>query len=432
MFSISRDYDYLSKSLGYEFNNIDLLLQALTRTSALNEGIQKPSIGSFQTLEFLGDKVLNLIVSDIVKEANPTWQEGNLTREVAKFVNNSGPLAQVARNLELGGYIIMGRGEALNNQARTNEKVLSDAVEALIGAMWVDSGRDYQKLKQFISVHWRTLGLQEVPSTYTLEASDISKELDAIFIDLNDEAEILAAFRQWLGQQHTSASLVTAAYNYLLASHTLERPECLKLLLNKHLLSQQNIDDMLVTSFDFYESSYDGKYANEKLDSIELLLEYGANPNTASYKGLCLLIAAIVYHCEKESIKLLLKNGANVHLTPSQSIIKNISLKPTSSQRLKIFKPAQPKLNLNTALHSVAEIYLFDDTNLEHAKLLIKYGANPNFPNHEGKIPLHIVCETLATFAVDPMPKAFFIDDLLESQANLDWQDRQGNTPLHL
>jgi dsRNA-specific ribonuclease len=449
MYRRKTDYAELTSRLNYQFNDQNVLLQALTRPSALNEGMQAATIASFQRLEFIGDKVLNLIVSDILLEQYPTWQEGRLTQEAAKFVNNKGPLAKVASDLGLNHYLIMGRGEEFSNRARTNEKVLSDAVEALLGAMWLDSGHDYQLLRKFIEVHWKPLGLGKSTSAFKrfaiVEDNKIAQpyrarfkteqELHYIFVELDDEAEIFEAFQQWLAEQDAASSLVMAA-GYLYARHDTERPEYLKLLLEKVLLSQQDLDQLLVESFNFYEPGYDVDYkgAYEQLASIELLLQYGADPNACIYKkNQALLLTAIEYECCIESIELLLKYGADVDWTPSQTIPKskgNIST---------LFKLEQDR---NTALHKVSKISYFTHTHREIVELLVKYGAKQDLANQAGQTPLHLVCGSLFpsqnelylfhSSEYDPMPKAWVIVDFIANSANVNRQDKQGNTPLHL
>lgn len=166
MYRNKGDRKKLTQILGYSFENESLLLQALTRTSALNEGYQVKDIGDFQRLEFIGDKVLNLIISDIIFDNYPDWKEGQLTSEVSNFTRNDGPLAAIARNLQLGDFLIMGIGEERNNRARENTKVLSDALEALIGAIWIDSENDYKFLRKFITQQFKVLNLLDFNKEY--------------------------------------------------------------------------------------------------------------------------------------------------------------------------------------------------------------------------------------------------------------------------
>lgn len=162
-----RSYDYrkISKAIGYEFKNKELLLQALTRRSALNEGLQEPNIGDFQRLEFIGDRVLNLVISDILFDNHPDWKEGQLTSELNKFTHNKGPLASIAKKLKLGKFLIMGLGEEKLN-LRKDTKVLSDAYEALIGAIWCDTKNNYTLIKGLIREHFKSLGLIDFKDEY--------------------------------------------------------------------------------------------------------------------------------------------------------------------------------------------------------------------------------------------------------------------------
>lgn len=166
MFRNKSDREKIIQALGYKFNNEKLLLQALTRRSGLMEKRQQSHIGDFQRLEFIGDKVLNLVVSDIIFENHPDWREGELTTEVSKFVNNKGPLFKMAQKLKLGDYLIMGAGEEKEQKARDNPKVLSDAFEALIGALWLDSGKDFKFIREFLLKQYKLLGLSDFNQDY--------------------------------------------------------------------------------------------------------------------------------------------------------------------------------------------------------------------------------------------------------------------------
>ncbi len=171
MFRNKGDRRKIQKSLGYVFKNEKLLLRALTRRSALQEGTQASEIGDFQRLEFIGDRVLGLIVSNILFDNHPDWNEGQLTTALSNYVNNKGPLAKVAKNIGLGDYLIIGAGEE-QNEARKNTKVLSDALEAVVGAIFVDSDEDYKVVKSFITTQFKTLGLVDFNQEY---ASAVTK-----------------------------------------------------------------------------------------------------------------------------------------------------------------------------------------------------------------------------------------------------------------
>ncbi len=106
MFKDGSTWHYVSlcQALGYQFKNKRLLIQALTRRSSIQEGIQDATVSDYQRLEFLGDKVIGLVLSEFLFEKNADWNEGNLTVGTSELVNNNGPLLAVAKVLRLSEY----------------------------------------------------------------------------------------------------------------------------------------------------------------------------------------------------------------------------------------------------------------------------------------------------------------------------------------
>jgi len=120
------------------FNNLNLLVTALTHPSyAQEQGMTENN----QRLEFLGDAVLNLVVANYLYIAYPNQSEGVLTKIRAKVVCER-YLAKFARALNLGDYLILGRGEE-NSGGRNRNSILADALEAVIGALFLDQGLEY-------------------------------------------------------------------------------------------------------------------------------------------------------------------------------------------------------------------------------------------------------------------------------------------------
>ena len=115
----------------------ELLILALTHPSAVGEGIERTLLSN-QRLEFLGDTILGLIVAEYLYHSDITLPEGDLTQRKAAAVRRSS-LAQAARRLELGKYLHLGRGEAASG-GRNRDTVLSDGLEALIGALYLSNG----------------------------------------------------------------------------------------------------------------------------------------------------------------------------------------------------------------------------------------------------------------------------------------------------
>ena len=127
----------LEERIGYTFKNKALLMQAVTHSSFANEQRinKKPH---YERLEFLGDAVLEMVVSAYIYKHYPDRREGEMTRMRAAMVCETA-LAYCAEDLELGRYLILGRGEEAMG-GRYRESIIADVMEALIGAIYLDGG----------------------------------------------------------------------------------------------------------------------------------------------------------------------------------------------------------------------------------------------------------------------------------------------------
>jgi ribonuclease-3 len=124
----------LESILKTEFSNKKLLHQAVVHRSYLNEITDKED--SNERLEFLGDAVLELLVSNYLYKKFPTYPEGKLTSLRSSIVNTK-TLAKVAKNLKLGQFLLLSKGEEKGG-GRDNESLLADSFEALLGAVYID------------------------------------------------------------------------------------------------------------------------------------------------------------------------------------------------------------------------------------------------------------------------------------------------------
>ena len=145
----------LSSILKYPFTS-NLLVRALTHTSAVHEF---PDLGlrSNEKLEFLGDAVLGLMVTDLIWEAYPELPEGDLSKLRGALVNKSS-LAEIAKRISLGSCLILGRGE-IKARGHEKESILADAFEAVIGALYLDGGYDktfqsFKTLLNYLKENW--------------------------------------------------------------------------------------------------------------------------------------------------------------------------------------------------------------------------------------------------------------------------------------
>jgi ribonuclease-3 len=129
--------DALTQKLGYEFSRHALLRHAVTHMSFVHEQKLTPA-DSNERLEYLGDAVLELCISDFLYHRYPDISEGELTKKRAALVCED-TLAKIARRLTLGDFLLLGQGEA-STGGRDKPAILADALEAVLGAVYLDGG----------------------------------------------------------------------------------------------------------------------------------------------------------------------------------------------------------------------------------------------------------------------------------------------------
>jgi len=140
-----KDFQKIAQLLNLSFQNFDLLKEALTHRSFLNEH-KDWNIPHNERLEFLGDSILGFVIADNLVEQYPQFAEGELTSLRAALVNSDSLLA-VAKELKLEDYLLVSRGEA-RELKNSRSYLLANTIEALIGALYLDGGID--KAKDFI------------------------------------------------------------------------------------------------------------------------------------------------------------------------------------------------------------------------------------------------------------------------------------------
>ncbi len=143
------DLDQFSKIIGIKFKDSDLLLEGLTHRSYLNENTRW-HLPHNERLEYLGDAVLELAVTEELFGKFPNYPEGQMTVLRAALVNYQN-LASVARDIKLHDFILMSRGER-RDEGKAREVILANAIEAVIGAIYLDAGMEGAKkfILQFI------------------------------------------------------------------------------------------------------------------------------------------------------------------------------------------------------------------------------------------------------------------------------------------
>jgi ribonuclease III len=146
----SSTQESLEQSLGYRFHRADLLTLALTHSSWGHE--KKQRLPHNERMEFLGDAVLQLVISDYLFKQNPDLPEGRLTKIRSHLVSRAGLLV-MAKSLDLGSYILLGESEQKHG-GRERASNLANAMEAILGAIFLDSGYEaaYQVATKLISL----------------------------------------------------------------------------------------------------------------------------------------------------------------------------------------------------------------------------------------------------------------------------------------
>ncbi len=151
------DFLQLEKKLSYKFKDKALLKEACMHSSYVNEQ-PGSDMQNNERLEFLGDAVLNLVVGHLLMQKYPDLPEGNLSRMRAGLVNEN-QLSKIARNLSLGMFLELGKGEIQTN-GREKNSILADAFEAVIASIYLDGG--FYAAFKFVKSHFSNL----ISSTY--------------------------------------------------------------------------------------------------------------------------------------------------------------------------------------------------------------------------------------------------------------------------
>ena len=137
---IEEEWIKLCERLGYKFQHPLLLKQALTHKSFVSDKTEA-NVGNNERIEFLGDAVLDLVISEMLIEKFPEMDEGGLSKFRASLVSEHG-LSQLARQLELGRCLLLGRGEEVTG-GREKPSLLADTFEAVLAAVYLDSREEY-------------------------------------------------------------------------------------------------------------------------------------------------------------------------------------------------------------------------------------------------------------------------------------------------
>ena len=139
--------EQLENTINYEFQNKELLQRAVTHKSFPNENPDL-DIKNNERLEFLGDSVLNLVISTYIFSKFPDYPEGKLAKMKAILVSST-ILANISRKLNLNHFVLLGKGEEMTG-GRERDSILADSMEAVIGAIYLDQNKNKKLAAEFI------------------------------------------------------------------------------------------------------------------------------------------------------------------------------------------------------------------------------------------------------------------------------------------
>lgn len=184
----NKDLSELEKGIGISFDDKSLLRRAFIHKSYVNE---HPDEGQFnERLEFLGDAVLELVVTDFLYKKYPDQPEGELTNWRSALVKGKN-LAKVARQLKLGEHLFLSRGEDLSG-GRDKDYILANTVEAFIGAIYLDKG--YETANEFIMEHIVVLLEEIIAQGLHIDAKSHIQELAQEKLNLTPKYNLLEEF----------------------------------------------------------------------------------------------------------------------------------------------------------------------------------------------------------------------------------------------
>lgn len=334
----TEDYTKLCEKLGYSFKSKQLLVQALTRKTAVIEDVQSSAIGYNQRLEFLGDKVIGLAVSSILYTKYPNWQEGQLTQMNSQLTSNN-VLSKLADYLGIGKYLVLGQSDEYNN-VRDNSKALADSVESLFGAIFIDSNKNLKLIEELILKHWQILGLEA-----SAEQSTEKQPEESVYV-AEDEIDIKLIEAVCSGTAKEVECCLEEGAKSNVANITKSGKLCGE--------SQSHVRSALQLTTD----------SAEAYNKMELLLKYGADPN---WQGGYQLI----------------------DLTPMPRMASI-----TEFLRIKRNQEYKKYFHKNTVLHliveSVTDGIIEENEACRMVELLYKHKAKANKVNAQGKTPLQL------------------------------------------
>lgn len=199
------DFNVLENKIGYKFKDKNWLICAMTHTSYAHEqGDHGKLIKSNERLEFLGDSVLSLVVTNYLFDNYSQIEEGDMT-DIRKYTVDTDALSTYARSIDLGSFLLLGKGEEMTN-GRQKNRLLENAFEALIAAIYKDSG--IKSVEKFLFPFFQ----KRIETFFTIDNTDPKTALQQI-IQLTPGERLEYVLINESGPAHNKSFTVEARLN---------------------------------------------------------------------------------------------------------------------------------------------------------------------------------------------------------------------------
>jgi|GEM_PF-4218523 len=415
--------DYFADKIAYQFKHERLLIQALTRPSAIGVCLPQDS-QDFEALEFIGDRVLNLAIAEQLYQINPRSTPSELSHNYIALTRNSddskqngGPLYRVAKELNIEPFIIKSpqenlakygkKGKKLDTHRKTKEGILADHVEALIGALYLDCDQDMKVINQFVRKFWSQLGLNEdgLSESSFGKSTNILTDLPNDFRQIRQNKILLSAAK--LGNWQNAELAITGGANpsavddaHLTALHYFAGWGNLKAIAS---LLEMHVD---IDALDQNGWTPIMHAANSgKLQAFELLANDGANVDvdvTPKEGDVITTLSLAAVNAHSAIVKKILFEYQ--HLFSAKQINSAYQQAEKNNQKViqaLIFK-ANKQHKKNLLLFDTITAWLVDNNEITWTaiKSLIMQGADVRARNAEQQTIFHLIADSPLRFMI--------------------------------
>lgn len=415
MFKNESDFERLCLKLNYQFRNKELLAQAMTTRAAWRGSLQKAVIGHHEEMAFFGDGILRMVVDKILMEEFPYYNVGDLSKTRDLLVKNAN-LSDVAKKLELEKYIFMDSNQAKQCQ-QGNPKLLADTIEAIIYAIYKDSGERLLEVKKFILSH---SGISDALNTHREKEEE--NHMPIIFAIRSGKVENV----QKMLEEGFPINFLFSHIEYEFTNDMYDPGPIV------HEKSLTPLDFALKCLEKIAIAKYD---PTNMLSIIECLLKFGANSNLHAKDAAALIRQLFVPRSldgkvadslfAKITQKYQNRQDPKRHIAGLDKVIKEMSIpnwERITDQVVEMLCRSGAKLDEEnySQYNTLLELAIIHQQKYK-INILLQCKINPNIQNNLGETPLHLA----VLFADEAL-----IIQLLDAGADPTVADKEDLTPF--